>query len=82
MPKTSVVERKKAHATTYKKSKPRVHIREVDAAKVRTEAEARGITRDELWEIRHEARLYGLFKGDPYKRAYMGGRRARRTRKN
>ena len=83
MPKTSLVERKKGHATTYKKSKPRVHIRKVDAKKIRTELEARrtagqNLTRDELWEIRREAGLYGLFAGDPFKREYMGGKRTRR----
>jgi len=86
MPKTSVVEVKKGHAATYKskpKSQPRIHIRQVDASKVHNEMSARGITRDELWEIRREAGLYGLFKGDPYRRAFRGGRRTRRnTRKN
>jgi hypothetical protein len=85
MPKTSVVERKKGHASTYKrkpKSPPRVHIREVDAAKVRNEMSARGMTRDELWEIRRAAKLYGLFAGDRFRRGFMGGSTRRNSRKN
>lgn len=80
MPKTSIVERKKGYATTYKK------IREVNAAKVRNEMSARGMTRNALWKIRREAKLYGLFAGDPFRRAFRGGdsRRhmRRKTRKN
>jgi hypothetical protein len=65
--------------TSKAKSKAKVHIRQHDARKVQDEMIARGITRQELWEIRRAAGLYGLFAGDTYKRAYMGGRR---TRKN
>ena len=85
MPKTSVVERRKGYASTYKrklKSPPRVHIREVDAAKVRNEMSARGMTRNALWKIRREAKLYGLFAGDPFRRAFRGGATRRNTRKN
>jgi hypothetical protein len=65
--------------TSKAKSKGKLHIRQHDARKVQDEMIARGITRQELWEIRRTAGLYGLFAGDTYKRAYMGGRR---TRKN
>jgi len=70
MPKTS---------TSKSKSRGKVHIRQHDARKVQDEMIARGISRQELWEIRRAAGLYGLFAGDTFKRAYMGGRR---TRKN
>jgi hypothetical protein len=70
MPKTS---------TSKAKSRGKVHIRQHDARKVQDEMMARGISRQELWEIRRAAGLYGLFAGDTFKRAYMGGRR---TRKN
>jgi len=71
MPKTSTLKSKS-------KRKAKV-IRQHDARKVQDEMIARGISRQELWEIRRAAGLYGLFAGDTFKRAYMGGRR---TRKN
>jgi hypothetical protein len=70
MPKTS---------TSKSKSKRKAHIRQHDARKVQDEMIARGLSRQELWEIRRSAGLYGLFAGDTFKRAYMGGKR---TRKN
>jgi hypothetical protein len=66
-------------STLKSKSKRKAHIRQHDARKVQDEMIARGISRQELWEIRRSAGLYGLFAGDTFKRAYMGGKR---TRKN
>jgi len=70
---------KKSRCKSRSKSKShqiahKIKRRDKDAGILRTYWEARGITRDELYNNR---RRYGLFAGDKFKSAASGGTRKR-----
>jgi len=64
----------KSHQIAHK-----IKRRDKDAGILRTYWEARGITRDELYNNRRRYGLYGLFAGDKFKSAASGGTRKRKS---
>lgn len=65
---------------TAKKNKTARRTRIKNSPQVRLNMEARGLTRNQLWQGRVGYGLYGQFRGDPYKTGVSGGRRQTRRR--